>query len=129
MEPGRALWSAICRLQADSSQLAAFPAQVGALGGVLGGGDGGVVCLLRLGAAAEPAEHVGAGGVPCVVARQGQPVDEREGDFRAVQLGDRDGAVERDDRRRVEPGQLVVERDDLGPVRVPTRWGRRCGRR
>src|SRR5438046_1300377 len=67
-----------------SDQLAAFPAEVGAFGGVLGGGDRGVVGLLRLGAAAEPAEQVGAGGVPCVVPREGQPVDQGEGDFRAV---------------------------------------------
>src|SRR5512139_2624517 len=95
--PAEQIWTAVAgpdRLD----QLASFPVQVGALGGVAGGGDGGVVGLLRLGAAAESAEQVGAGGVPCVVARERQPVDQGEGDFRAVQLGDRDRAVERDDR-------------------------------
>src|SRR3954449_1171557 len=104
-----------------SDQLAALPAQVGALGGVLGGGDRGAVRLLGFDAPAEPAEQVGAGGVPRVVARERQPVDRGEGDLRAVQLRDRDRAVECDDRRRVEPGQLVVERDDLRPVRVRRR--------
>src|SRR3954452_17336386 len=100
-----------------SDQLAALPAQVGALGGVLGGGDRGAVRLLGFDAPAEPAEQVGAGGVPRVVARERQPVDRGEGDLRAVQLCDRDRAVECDDRRRVEPGQLVVQRDHLRPVR------------
>jgi hypothetical protein len=45
-------------------------------------------------------------------------VDQSEGDHRAVQLRDRDRAVECDDRRRVEPGQLVVQCDHLRPVRV-----------
>src|SRR2546421_10791548 len=92
-----------------SDQLAALSAEVSAFGGVLSGGDRGAVRLLRLDAAAKPAQQVGAGGVPCVVAGEWQPVDQSEGDFRAVQLRDRDRAVERDDRRRVEPGQLVVE--------------------
>src|SRR5680860_567873 len=65
------------------------------------GSGGGVVRLLRLGGLAEPAEHVGAGDVPCVVAPERQPVDQSEGDLRAVQLRDRDCAVECDDRRRV----------------------------
>jgi len=51
-------------------------------------------------------------------SRERQPPDQSEGDLRAVQLRDRDRAVECDDRRRVEPGQLVVQRDHLRPVRV-----------
>jgi hypothetical protein len=33
--------------------------------------------------------------------------------LRALELGDRDGPVEGDDRRAVEPDELVVEGDDL----------------
>ena len=58
-----------------------------------------------------------------MISRQWQTVDQCEGDLRAVQLGDRDRAVECNDRRRVEPGQLVVQRDDLRPVRVRRRAG------
>ncbi len=103
----------------------ALAAEVGAFGRVLGGVDRGVVGVLRLSASTEPAQQVGAGGVPRVVLGERQPVDQREGDLRAVQLGDGDRAVEGDDRRRVEPGQLVVQRDHLRPVRVGR--GRRVG--
>jgi poly(3-hydroxybutyrate) depolymerase len=64
-----------------------------------------------------------------VVAAEWQSVDECEGDPGAVQFGDRDRAVECDDRRRVELGELVVEGDDLPPVGVRRGGGRRCGRR
>ena len=103
---------------APSDQLAALPAQVRALGRVLGGGDCGVVRLLRLDGPAEPAEHVGACDVPRVVARQRQSVDQAEADLRTVQLCNCDRAVEGDDRRRVESDQLVVQRDNLRPVGV-----------
>lgn len=65
-----------------SQQLAALPRQVDTLGGVLGGRDRGVVRLLRLGAPPEPAEQLGAGGVPRVVALERESVDLREGDLR-----------------------------------------------
>src|SRR5918995_991785 len=45
-------------------------------------------------------------------------VDGRQGDVRAVKLGDRDRAVEGDDRRGIEADELVVEGDDLRPVGV-----------
>ena len=64
----------------------------------------------RLGAAAEPAQQVGADGVEEVVAVEVELVDERERGLRPVDLGDRDGAVERDDRARREREELVVER-------------------
>src|ERR1700712_5062976 len=101
-----------------SDQFAALAVQVAAFGGVLGGGDCGVVLFLGLGASAQAAQEIRADGVPGVVARERQWVDQREGDLRAVQLGDRDRAVECDDRRRVEPGQLVVQGDHLRPVCV-----------
>lgn len=83
---------------ARSDELAALAAQVRALGGVLGGVDRGVVRCLRLGAPSEPAEQVGADGMPRVIAGEGQPVDQGEADVRSVELRDRDRAVERDDR-------------------------------
>ena len=48
----------------------------------------------------------------------------RQRHFRAVELGDRDRPVERDDRRWVETEQLVVEGDDLRPVGVAYVAGR-----
>ena len=59
------------------------------------------------------AEQVGADGVEQVVAVERQAVDERERRRRPLDLGDRDRAVERDDRRRREREQLVVELHDL----------------
>ena len=47
--------------------------------------------------------------------RLGEPVDLVEGDGGAVELGHGDGTVERDDRRRGDGHQLVVQRDDLIP--------------
>ena len=61
----------------------------------------------------QAAEQVGPSGVPGVVARQLQPVDERQRDLGPVQLGDRDCAVQRDHRLTVNREQLVVELDDL----------------
>src|SRR5215207_1092720 len=55
-------------------QLAAFSGEVGAFGAVVGGGDGGVVGVFGLGASAEFAQQVGAGGVPGVVAGERQSV-------------------------------------------------------
>jgi hypothetical protein len=45
-------------------------------------------------------------------------VDGRQCHLRPVKLGDCDGPVEGDDRRRVEADELVVEGDDLRPVGV-----------
>ena len=63
---------------------------------------------------------LGAGRVGQVIVGQvaaGQDrVDQRQAGRRAVAHGDGDGAVELDHRRRRQPQQHVVERDDLGPV-------------
>ena len=56
----------------------------------------------------------------------GVVVDQSEGDLWAVVLRDRDRAVECDDRRWVEPGQLVVQCDHLRPVRVRSGGSRHC---
>ena len=53
-----------------------------------------------------------------VVVLEGQRVDQLERLPRAVDLRDRDGPVERDDRGRREDEELVVEREDLFPVGV-----------
>jgi hypothetical protein len=69
--------------------------------------------------AAEAAQQVGAGRVEQVVAvqpRRTQVVHRRQARRRAADLGQRDGAVERDDRRGRERVELVVERQDGGPV-------------
>ena len=45
-------------------------------------------------------------------------IDGRQRHLRSVELGDRDGPVEGDDRRGVEAYQLFIESDDLRPVSV-----------
>jgi hypothetical protein len=81
-------------------QLVAAAGQVGGLGAVARQLDGFVVGRARLVPTAQPAQQVGAGGVVGVIA--GQPVlktvDGCECHLRAVELGDRDGPVEGDDR-------------------------------
>jgi hypothetical protein len=69
--------------------------------------------------AAEAAQQVGSGRVEQVVAvqaRKTQVVHRGQACRRAADLGQRDGAVERDDRRRRQRVQLVVERRDGAPV-------------
>ena len=86
-----------CLRQPDESGLA--PAdQVGPLGLVLDQSQRQLVRRPRLVVAAQPAQQVGAGGVQGVVAGQLEPVDDRQRDLGPVQLGDRDGPVQRDDR-------------------------------
>ena len=77
----------------------------------------------------QPAQEVGPDGVEEVVRLEGQPVEGREPGFGALDLGDGDGSVEGDDRRRVEVDQLVVEGQDLAPVRLRRARPRRCGPR
>src|ERR1700674_3985782 len=52
-----------------------------------------------------------------MVAIELEAVDERECRIRSLDLGDGDGAVERDDRARGDRLELVVELQDLPPVR------------
>src|SRR3954462_7205868 len=91
-------------------------------GGPLAGGEGG-----EGGGAGEAAQEVGAGGVEVEVAVEGrgQIVDLVEAARRALGHGDRDRAVERDDRRVVERGEAVIPRGDAVPARVG--GGRRAG--
>src|ERR1700722_16834919 len=101
-------------------QLVAAAGQVGDLAGVARQLDGLVVRRARLLTAAQPAQQVGAGAMVGVIAGQLvlQTVDDRQRPLRAVELGDRDGPVEGDDRRGIDADELVVEGDDLGPVGV-----------
>src|SRR5262249_57108240 len=94
--------------------------EVGRLGGVARQRDRLVVCRARRLTAAQPAQQVGAGRMVSVISGQRvrETVDGRERHPRAVELGDRDRAVEGDDRRRVEADELVVEGDDLRPIGV-----------
>ena len=72
---------------------------------------------------AEPAEQISSRGVVRVVAVQLKRVHDRERGGRAVDLADRDGAVEGHDRGRSDREQLVVEGDDLRPVGLLERGG------
>ena len=54
-----------------------------------------------------------------MVAVEIEAVEQAERHLRAVELGDGDGPVERDDVGRREAEQLVVERDDLATSRCP----------
>ena len=74
------------------------------------------------GVATEPAEHVRAGRRQQVVCGErrvvGQPIDKHEPLPRPLAHRDRDRAVQFDDRRRGDGGQVVVEGDDGRPVGV-----------
>src|SRR5581483_634259 len=108
---------------APATELGQAGGQELALGGVLGSVQGGLILACRFRVAAEAAQQVGADGVEQVVAVQVQFVDQVERAARAVDLGDRDRAVQRDDWGGRVREQLVVEREDLGPVGVR---GGRC---
>jgi hypothetical protein len=98
---------------------------VGALA-VVGGERGRPLELpARLVGSAQPGEQVGADrGQQVVAAQRGvalEGIDDGEGPGRAVRAVrhcDGDGAVELDDRGRVEPAEGVVEPDDAAPVGV-----------
>ena len=73
----------------------------------------------RLGGALEPGKQVGAGDVQRLVAVEPlDRIDELEPALGTLGLGDSDGAIELDDRRRIEAGEPGVEVRDPGPVRV-----------
>src|SRR5215467_14451196 len=101
-------------------ELVAAACQEGDLGGVARQLDGFVVRRARLLTAAQSAQQVGACRMVGVVVGQRvlEMFDGRQCHRRAVELGDRDGPVEGDDRGGVEADELVVEGDDLRPVGV-----------
>src|SRR5712691_1271694 len=65
---------------------------------------------------AEPPKQIGSGGVEGLVVVQVQFVDQSERRRGALNLADRDGSVEGNDRRGGDGKQLVVQGDDLRPV-------------
>jgi len=75
----------------------------------------------RLCQAPEPAAQLGAGGVGEVVAGKlvacEEVVDETKPVLRTFVHGHGDGAIELDDRRRLDDEQAIVEEHDLMPVR------------
>ncbi len=112
-----------------TSELGAAAGEVRGLGGVVDEGEGGVVRRPGVVGATEAAQQLGTGDVPGVVALEGEPVDGGQADGGAVELGDRDGAVELDDGRGGERRELGVQRGDLGPVGVVGGAGGRSARR
>jgi hypothetical protein len=79
-------------------------------------GGGALVCGRGLAVSAEPPEQIGSGGMEGLVVVQVQFVDQSERCRGAVNLADRDGAVEGHDRRGGERKQVIVKGDDLRPV-------------
>ena len=72
--------------------------------------------------AARGAQQIGADGVEQVVALERQGIETASAGAGTVDLGERDGAVQRRRRGpRGERDQLVVEREDLPPVGVLAR--------
>src|SRR6266851_5760627 len=88
-------------------------------------GDRGLIGGRGLSIPAEPAEQIGADRVEEVVAVQvrGQVVHDHERGRRSVDFGERNGAVERDDRAGCDGQQLVVELQYLRPVGSADRPG------
>ena len=92
------------------------PRRKSLLGGVFRQGDRARVrrgCFRR---AAQASQEVGADGVKKVVHRDLCGIDEAQRRFRSLDFRHRDGAVQRDDRVRVELQEMVVESNDLRPV-------------
>ena len=67
---------------------------------------------------AQPAQEVGPRRVVRVVPVEVEAVDDRQSGRRSLDLGQRDGPVERDDGGGGHGVQLVVEGEHLAPVGV-----------
>ena len=95
-------------------------AEVAAFDGVGGESQGALVAFAGLDVSGHAAEQIGAGGVIEVIriefAGDAEAVDQRQAVFEPGTHGDRDGVVQRDDRRGLERGENGIERGDLGPV-------------
>ena len=85
---------------------------------VVGQPDRRVVRVARVVVAAESSQQVGADGVVGVVRIELEIVDRLETGRGAVDLRKSDRPIQRHDRRGCPQEQLVVEGDDLRPVRL-----------
>ena len=89
------------------------------LGAVVGARDRVLVGTRGLGKTAQAPEQIGADGVEHMRVAQRltvETVDDRQRRRRSRGLGDRDGAVEGDDRAGRAREQLIVKLQDLRPV-------------
>src|SRR5580765_8029436 len=94
----------------------------GPFGRVLASSDRGVVRRRGLGVATQSPQHVGADRMKQVVLTELEPVYEGERSIGAFDLSDRDGAVEGDHGTRRHRQQLVVQLQNLQPVRRGGVW-------
>src|SRR5260370_39064344 len=104
------------RLAETSAETGQSPLEVAALDGVAGEGDGSAERVGGLVVTSGPAERLGSRGVEQVVGRQVDLVEGVECGRRAAVLHHGDRPVERDNGVWAQALQVVVERDDLGPV-------------
>ena len=94
------------------------PFQKGLLGLVGRQRAGSVVLGSGFGAPPQPAQEVGPDRVEEVVRLEGQAFEGGQPGLGSLDFGDGDSAIEGDDRRPVENEQLVVEGEDLAPIRL-----------
>jgi hypothetical protein len=78
---------------------------------------GGVIGLYRFVGASQPPQQIGADRVKDVIAGKVESFENIQCNLRPVHLGERNSPVERDDCVRGEREQLIVERENLVPVR------------
>ena len=97
-------------------RLRSGPSEIGPFRRVLRVFQSGVVLGAGLVEPPETAEEVGPHGVQEVVPLERQVLGREQSRLRPLDLGQRDGAVEGDDRGRRERAELVVERQDGAPV-------------
>src|SRR6185295_1580639 len=75
-----------------------------------------VVSVPRLVRSPQPSQQLRANRVIEVVVLERELLHHSQRRLRSLHLGQRDRAVERDDRRRRDGQQLVVQRENLRPV-------------
>ena len=95
-------------LQAISGDLPPAPLEETPLGSVLRERDRGVVRRNRLSMAAKTPEQVSPNRVEQVVSAKAELVHEREPSARPLQLRNRHGSIQRDDRARRDRHLLVI---------------------
>src|ERR1700680_1928996 len=98
-------------------QRGASALEKGLLGAIGGECQRRVICLTCLEVAAKPAEQVRPDRMEEVVAVEVKALDGTQRGCRALHLGKRNGAVERNDGGGGDRHELVVELEDLAPIR------------